>query len=196
MYPAMWCENRDIYWRRYKKHCTWDNDTSVPFKVGTLRPHTVLLIAISCPLYFHESHWWSEISSISKVILVLGKSRRRRTPNLVCRGLSHLGDLMFCQKTLHEMWCMSRCAVMMKLPITSCPQLRGLLNHADSFHGGMFKLNPKIWCRFVVLLTQLECNNHTEHVLTQWCLPPSLTSTGKSSLFMHVHSSPLSLAAR
>ena len=29
-----------------------------------------------------------------------------------------------------------------------------------------------------------------------WCLPPSLTSTVKSSLFTHVHSSPLSLAAR
>ena len=38
--------------------------------------------------------------------------------------LSYLGDLMFCQKTLHEMWCMSRDIVVMKLPITSCPQLR------------------------------------------------------------------------
>ena len=27
---------------RYKKHCTQDNDTSVPFKVGALGPHTVL----------------------------------------------------------------------------------------------------------------------------------------------------------
>ena len=26
---------------RYKKHCTQDNEASVPFKVGTLRPHTV-----------------------------------------------------------------------------------------------------------------------------------------------------------
>ena len=25
---------------RYKKHCTQDNDTSVPFKVGTLGPHS------------------------------------------------------------------------------------------------------------------------------------------------------------
>ncbi|KAF6094688.1 hypothetical protein HJG60_011798 [Phyllostomus discolor] len=33
-------------------------------------------------------------------------------------------------------------------------------------------------------------------MLTQWCLPPPLTSTVKSSLFTHVHSSPLSLAAR
>ena len=36
---------------RYKKHCTClYNDTSVPFKVGTLGPHTVLPIAISCPV--------------------------------------------------------------------------------------------------------------------------------------------------
>ena len=39
--------NWDIYWRRYKKHCIEDNDASVPFKVGTLGPHTVLPIAIS-----------------------------------------------------------------------------------------------------------------------------------------------------
>ena len=35
---------------------------------------------------------------------------------------------------------------------------------------------------------------HSTH--TQWCLPPPLTSTLKSSLFTHAHSSPLSLAAR
>ena len=33
-------------------------------------------------------------------------------------------------------------------------------------------------------------------MLTQWHLPPPLTSTVKSSLFTHAHSSPLSLAAR
>ena len=37
---------------RYKKHCTYSNDTSVPFKVGTLGPHTVLPITISCPFIF------------------------------------------------------------------------------------------------------------------------------------------------
>ena len=37
---------------RYKKHCTQDNDTAVPFKVGTLGPHTVLPIAISCFIVF------------------------------------------------------------------------------------------------------------------------------------------------
>ena len=38
--------------KRYKKHCTQDNDASIPFRVGTLGPHTVLPVAISCPIVF------------------------------------------------------------------------------------------------------------------------------------------------
>ena len=45
-------KNRDIYWRRYKKHCTQDNDPSVPFKVGTLGPHKVLPITLNCLIIF------------------------------------------------------------------------------------------------------------------------------------------------
>ena len=67
---------------RYKKWCTQDNDASVPFKVGTLGPHTVLPIAIAALWDFPDSHQWSEISSLSKVILVLGKARSCRAPNL------------------------------------------------------------------------------------------------------------------
>ena len=37
---------------RYKKHYTQDNDSSVPFKVGTSGPHTLLPIAISCTIIF------------------------------------------------------------------------------------------------------------------------------------------------
>ena len=37
---------------RYKKHCTQASDASGPFKVGTLGPHTVLPMAISCPVVF------------------------------------------------------------------------------------------------------------------------------------------------
>uniref|UniRef100_K9IY15 Uncharacterized protein n=1 Tax=Desmodus rotundus TaxID=9430 RepID=K9IY15_DESRO len=39
-------------------------------------------------------------------------------------------------------------------------------------------------------------NATATHMLTQQHLPPRLTSTVKSSLFTHAHSSPLSLAAR
>ena len=40
-------------------------------------------------------------------------------------------------------------------------------------------------------LSHFECTSHTVHMLTQRCLPPPLTSTVKSSLFTHAHSSPL-----
>ena len=73
----------------------------------------------------------------------------------------------------------------------------GLLNHPNSFHGGMFKLNAKFDADSLLYsLSHFECNDHTVHMLTQRHLQPPPTSTVKSSLFMHVHSSPLSLAAR
>ena len=45
----------------------------------------------------------------------------------------------------------------------------------------------------IYMLSHFECNGHTVHMLTHQHLRPPLTSTVKSSLFMHVHSSPLSL---
>ena len=41
--------------------------------------------------YFPESHWKYEISSLSKVILVLGKVRSHRAPYLGCRGTESPG---------------------------------------------------------------------------------------------------------
>ena len=61
----------------------------------------------------------------------------------------------------------------------------------------MFKRNAKFDADFLLYsLSHFECDGHTAHMLTQWCLLSPLTSTVKSSLFTHVHSSPLSLAAR
>ena len=45
-------KNKDIYWRRYKKHCTQNNDASVPFRVTAMGPQTFLPIVISCPVIF------------------------------------------------------------------------------------------------------------------------------------------------
>ena len=60
----------------------------------------------------------------------------------------------------------------------------GLPNHPNSFHGGLFKLNAKLDVDpSLYSLSHFECDGHTVHVLTQWCLPPPLTSTGQSSLF-------------
>ena len=61
----------------------------------------------------------------------------------------------------------------------------------------MFKLNTKSDTRSLLYsLSHFEFYGHTIHMLTQWYLPPPLTSTVKSSLFTHAHSSPLSSAAR
>ena len=72
-----------------------------------------------------------------------------------------------------------------------------LLNHPNSFQGTMFKLNAKSDAdSLFYLFNHFECDSHTVHMFTQWHLPPPLTSTVKLSLFMHMHSSPLSLSAR
>ena len=61
----------------------------------------------------------------------------------------------------------------------------------------MFKLNTKFDADSLLYsLSHFECDSHTVHMLTQRHLPPPLTSTVKSSLFMHGHSSPLYSAAR
>ena len=77
-------------------------------------------------------------------------------------------------------------------------QNHDLLNHPNSFHGGLFKLNAKFDAdSLLYLLSHFECDKiRTVHMLTQRCLLPPLTSTVKLLLFTHVHSSPLSLAAR
>ena len=41
---------------RYKKHCTQDNDTSVPFKVGTSGPTQFSHLSSAAPPYFPEFH--------------------------------------------------------------------------------------------------------------------------------------------
>ena len=41
--------------------------------------------------YFPESHLWSEISSLSKVTLALGKARCLNAPNLGYGGAESLG---------------------------------------------------------------------------------------------------------
>ena len=60
----------------------------------------------------------------------------------------------------------------------------------------MFTLNAKFDADPLLYpLSHFEINSHTVHMLTQRCLLPSLASTVKLSLFRHVHSGPLSLAA-
>ena len=104
---------------------------------------------------------------------------------------------MFHQKSLHK----RRDAWVGILSWWSCQSpvahSYGFLNHLNSFHGGMFKLNAKFYAHLLLYsLSHFECDGHTVQMLTQWCLLLPLTSTVKSPLFTHAHSSPLSLAAR
>ena len=59
---------------------------------------------LTCYIFLNLIH--SLKSSISKVILVLGKARSHKLTNLGCRGLSHLGDVMFRQNvcTRFDTW--------------------------------------------------------------------------------------------
>ena len=75
-------------------------------------------------------------------------------------------------------------------------QLPIFLNHLNSFQRGLFKSNAKFNADSLFhLLSHFECDGHTVHELTQGHLSSPLTSTVKSLLFTHAHSSPL-LAAR
>ena len=126
-YPAMWYEKQRHLLKKIQDTRNIVHRTMMPQSPSKWAPWDLTQVSQSssaAPLYFPESHWWSEISSLSKMILVLGKARSCRSPNLSWRGLSHLGDLMFHQKTMHKTWCMSTCVVVMRLPITSCPWLR------------------------------------------------------------------------
>ena len=73
--------------------------------------------------YFPESHWWSEISSLSKVILVWGEARVSGYQSWAAGSLSHLDDLMFYQKLctdmMHEQACCCHDAANHWLPIAA-----------------------------------------------------------------------------
>ena len=69
------------------------------------------------------------------------------------------------------------CPESIQLPVahSSC-----LLNHLNSFHGGMFMLSAKLDADSLLYsLSCFECYGHGVHMLTQQCLPPPLTSTVK-----------------
>ena len=82
-------KNRDICWRRYKIQETlcigqWRLSPLQSWHLWDLTQFSQLSSAALS--YFPESHQWAEISSFSKVILVLGKARSHRAPNLGWSG--------------------------------------------------------------------------------------------------------------
>ena len=88
-------KNRDIYWRRYKiQETLYIGQWSLsPLQSRHLGASHSSPSPSAAPLYFPESHQHQqiEISSISMVILVLGKARSHRAPNMGCRGTKSPG---------------------------------------------------------------------------------------------------------
>ena len=165
-----------------------------PLQGRHLGPHTVLPVAIRCPVVFPKSSSMVWNLFPFKGDFSFGKSRKLVAGCQIWAvgGLSHPSDLMF-----HQSPCPKRDAWVGTLLWWSCQspvaQSCSLLNHPNSFHRGMFKLKAKLDAdSLLYLLSHFECDRHTVLMLTQWHLPLPLTSTVKSSLFTHAHS----LAAR
>ena len=80
-------KNRDIYWRYMMQEtlCTGQCHLSPLHSWHLGMSHSSPNHhPLPCPI--PESHLWSEISSLSKVILVLGKARSHRVSNLDCKS--------------------------------------------------------------------------------------------------------------
>ena len=114
-----------------------------PLQIGTLGPHTVPQSPSAAPSHiFPESHWWSEISSLWKVMLVLGKVRSHRAPNLGCRGAESPEWLDVSPKNCvrRDAWAGTLLWWSCQSPVAhSC----GLLKYPNSFHAGLFKFKTQ-----------------------------------------------------
>ena len=188
-------KNRDIYWRRCKIQETlyigqWCLSPLQSRHLGTSHSssnHHQLPCCTFLKLI-------DSLKSLpfQKVILVLRKARSCRAPNLCYRGAESPGWFEVWLK--NSAWAGTLLWWSCQSPVAhSC----GLLIHPHSFYRGMFKPNTKLDVgSLLYTLSHFEGDGHTVHMLTQWHLLPPPTSAVKSSLFMHVHSSPLSLAAR
>ena len=76
------------------------------------------------------------------------------------------------------MGCVHECVcVVMKLPVTSCPQLWPSELSKLFPCRGLFKLNAKFDANSLLyLFSHFVCGGHTVHMLTQRCLLPPLTN--------------------
>ena len=150
----------------YKKHCPCDNEASVPFKVGALGPPTVVLVTISCPVVFSWMSLMVWNLFLFKCDFISGKDRRCRVSHLGCSGAESITWMTWC---FAKQFCMRHDAWAGMLLWWSCQSpvahSCGLLNHLNTFCGGMFKLNTK--CDADSLLYSLghfECDGHTVHM--------------------------------
>ena len=130
------------------------------------------------------------------MVLVWGKTRKHRVPNLGCRGAKSPGWFDVSPKNsardvMPEWLHSSDEAASHQLPIAVVFSIIQVISVECS---NLMQNWMQICCS--TLLSHFECDSHTVHMLTQWHLLPPRTSAVKSLLFMHVHSSPLSSAAK
>ena len=175
---------------RYKKHCTYNSDVSIPFKAGTLGPHTVLPIAIICPVIFSWIFEGLKPLPFEK-ILVLRKSISHRASNQGWTGqtFSHttLCDAWHVAGGVTLWWCSCQSPV-----AHSC----SLRSHPNSLHRRMISLTwnlMQILCSIGSVTLNVMATSTHDH---SGASTAPLTSAGKWSLFSHAHSSPSSLADR
>ena len=150
------------------------HDASVPFKLGTLGPHTVLPVTISCPIVFSwiSSTVWNLFPF--KGDFSFGESHKLQgTKSGLKGGLNHLGDLMFRKKNL----CMRHDSWVVTLSWWSCQSLftysYSLLYQLNSFRGEVFKFNAKSDANSL-LYSDILNTMATQyiHMLTQQQWPP------------------------
>ena len=106
-------------------------------------------------------------------------TRSRFSDVLLVAGLPEHGSLSTdSQPSLKHLCHTFICAALIFIP-------ERLLNHPNSFCGGMFKPNAKFDTDSLLYsLSHFECDDHTVPLLTQLCLLSPLTSAVKLSLFI------------
>ena len=167
----------------------------VPFKVGTLGPHTVFPVPSAALSYFPESHQQSEIPSLFKVILVWGKVTSCRALNLGCRGAKPPGWFAILPKksawdVMHEQAYCDDEAANHQLPaavafwiiwIVSAEECSNLMQNLMQVH---CSTRSVILNAVTTQYTRSLNGVYRPHWLDQY-----------SEVVVHAHSSPLSLAA-
>ena len=132
------------------------------------------------------------------MILVWGKARSRKALILCYRGAESPGWFDVSPKNsardvMHEQVHCHDEAAHHQLPIAAAFWIIWIVSTEEC--SSLMQNLMQIQCSTCPVLLNVTATQYT-YMLTLWHLQPPLTSTVKPSLFMHVHSSPLSLAAR
>ena len=125
-------KNRDIYWRWYKTQETLYTGKGCLSSFQGRHPGTSQFSQLPCHIFLTLIRF--EISFLSKVVLVLGKARSHRAPDLGCRGTESPGWFDVSPKNCrrHDAWA----GVLSWLAANQSPVAHScsLLNHLKSFH--------------------------------------------------------------